>query len=138
MSNNTDTLSSNVLRSYSDLDMTFNVHPIKKDINKLSGDRAIINSIKNLLLTNHYERPFQPYLGSNIKRLLFEPLDDITARTLDTEIRTVLKNFEPRVDVIDVIVKADFDKNGFEVTLLFRPLNLVTPIQITFFLERVR
>lgn len=125
-------------RTFKDLDLKFTKHPIKKDVNTHVNEYAIINSIKNLVLTNHYERPFQPYLGSNIKRLLFEPLDDITARTLDTEIRTVLKNFEPRVDVIDVIVKADFDKNGFEVTLLFRPLNLVTPIQITFFLERVR
>ncbi len=134
----TNNINSNVLRVYSDLDMNFNIHPIKKDVNKVIGERAIINAIKNLLLTNHYERPFQPYLGSNIKKLLFEPLDDITARTLDTEIRTTLRNFEPRVEVIDVIVKALYQQNGFEVTLNFRPLNLLTPIQITFFLERVR
>lgn len=138
MATSTKQLASNVLREYSDLDMTFAIHPIKKDVNKLYGERAIINSMKNLLLTNHYERPFQPYLGSNVKKLLFEPLDDITARTLETEIRNVLKNFEPRVDVIQVFVKADYEKNGFVVKLVFRPISLVTPVEITFFLERVR
>ena len=138
MADSASQVASNVLRAYSDLDMTFAIHPIKKDVNKLYGERAIINSMKNLLLTNHYERPFQPYLGSNVKKLLFEPLDDITARILETEIRTVLKNFEPRVDVLQVFVKAEYEKNGFVVNLVFRPLNLVTPVEITFFLERVR
>lgn len=138
MTNSAKQLASNVLRQYSDLDMTFTIHPIKKDVNKLYGERAIINAMKNLLLTNHYERPFQPYLGSNVKKLLFEPLDDITARTLETEIRNVLKNFEPRVDVLQVFVKAEYEKNGFVVNLIFRPISLTTPIEITFFLERVR
>jgi len=71
---------SNVLRVYKDLDLNFKVHPIKKDLNKTIGENAIINSVKNLLLTGHYERPFQPYLGSNITKLLFEPLDALTAR----------------------------------------------------------
>lgn len=138
MADSASQVASNVLRQYSDLDMNFIVHPIKKDVTKIVGERAIINAMKNLLLTNHYERPFQPYLGSNVKKLLFEPLDDISARTLETEIQTVLKNFEPRVEVLQVFVKADYDKNGFSVNLVFRPINLVTPIQITFFLERVR
>lgn len=138
MTDSASQVASNVLRQYVDLDMNFIVHPVKKDVTKLVGDRAIINSMKNLLLTNHYERPFQPYLGSNVKKLLFEPLDDISAKILETEIKTVLKNFEPRVEILQVFVKADYEKNGFTVNLLFRPINLVTPIEITFFLERVR
>jgi phage baseplate assembly protein W len=129
---------SNVLRSYKDLDLNFKVHPIKKDINKTIGENAIIASVKNLLLTDHYERPFQPYLGSNIKKLLFEPLDTLTARSIDTEIKTVLTNFEKRVDVISVNVIANYDQNGFNVTLTIRPKNLITPLQINFFLQRVR
>lgn len=133
-----NTLASNQLREYRDLDMNFTIHPIKKDVNKVIGEYAIINSIKNLLLTNYYERPFQPFLGSNVRKLLFEPLDAIVARTLEIEIKTVLQNFEPRVQVISVKVIAKLDENGFDVTLEFKPLNILTPITITFFLERVR
>lgn len=133
-----NTLASNELRAYKDLDMNFTIHPIRKDINKNIGERAIINSIKNLLLTNHYERPFQPYLGSNIRKLLFEPLDSIVARSLEVEITIVLTNFEPRAEVIEVKVLPKYDDNGFQVTLTFKPINLLTPVTITFFLERVR
>lgn len=128
----------NNVRDYKDLDLNFTIHPIRKDVNKLIGERAIINSVKNLLLTNHYERPFQPQLGSNIRHLLFEPLDPITASSIKVEIETTLKNFEPRIAIEGINVKADYDNNGFSVDLIFRPLNLTTPIQITFFLERVR
>lgn len=131
-------LASNVLRVFKDLDLNFKIHPIKKDLNKVIGEKAIINSVKNLLLTGHYERPFQPYLGSNITKLLFEPLDALTARNLNTEIRTVLENFEKRVEVISVDSIPNYDLNGFSVTLTFRPKNLITPIRINFFLERVR
>lgn len=132
------TLPSNELRAFSDLDMNFVIHPIRKDINKIIGEKAIINSIKNLLLTNHYERLFQPHLGSNIRKLLFEPLDPLVARSLEIEIRSVLQNFEPRVQIISIRVVAQEEKNAFQVTLEFQPLNSLTPITITFFLERVR
>jgi len=134
----TTTTSSNQLREYKDLDMNFIIHPIKKDINKIVGEKAIINSIKNLLLTNHYERPFQPHLGSNIRKLLFEPLDALVARSLEIEIKTVLQNFEPRVQVISIRVSPQLEKNAFQVTLEFQPLNTLAPITINFFLERVR
>jgi phage baseplate assembly protein W len=133
-----NTLASNELRAYKDLDMNFTIHPIRKDINKSIGENAIINSIKNLLLTNHYERPFQPYLGSNIRKLLFEPLDAIVARTLEVEITNVLTNFEPRVEIIEIKVVPRYDENAFQVSLTFKPINLLTPVTITFFLERVR
>lgn len=134
----TTTLPSNELRAFSDLDMNFVIHPIRKDINKIIGEKAIINAIKNLLLTNHYERPFQPHLGSNIRKLLFEPLDPLVARSLEIEIRSVLQNFEPRVQIISISVVAKIEQNAFQVTLEFQPLNSLTPITITFFLERVR
>lgn len=134
----TTNLRSNQLRAYKDLDMNFIIHPIKKDINKVIGEKAIINSIKNLLLTNHYERPFQPHIGSNIRKILFEPLDPIIARTLEIEIRSTLENFEPRVSIIAIRVLPRIEQNAFEVTLEFQPLNTLAPITITFFLERVR
>ena len=71
----TVTTNENFVRDFRDLDLSFNIHPVRKDVNVHKSERAVINSIKNLVLTNHYERPFQPELGSNIRRLLFENVD---------------------------------------------------------------
>jgi phage baseplate assembly protein W len=90
------------------------------------------------VLTQHYEIPFQPEIGSNIQKLLFEPLDSVTASLLDREIRQVIKNFEPRASVDVVKVLPDYDKNGFTVTLQFYIINRTEPISIQFLLERVR
>lgn len=134
----TEVSPSNVTRVYKDLDLNFTIHPIKKDINKVIGENSVIASVRNLLLTNQFERPFQPYLGGNIRAMLFEPLDVITAKNLEVEIKTTIENFEPRIIIQSLFVKPDFDKNGFSVTLIFRLLNVINPIQVTFFLERVR
>lgn len=125
-------------REYKDLDLNFNIHPVKKDINKNVGALAVINSLKNLILTNYYEKPFQPEIGSNVRRLLFENLDVVTSATIEKEINRVIRNYEPRVDVKTVIVQPDFEKNGFSVYLEFFVINQTDPITINFFLERVR
>lgn len=125
-------------REYKDLDLSFNIHPVRKDINVHRGVTAVINSVKNLILTNFYERPFQPELGSNLRRLLFENLDVITASSIEREISQTITNFEPRVRIIGVNVSPQYDENGFSVDLEFLINNITEPITITFFLERVR
>lgn len=132
------TVASNISRVYKDLDLNFNIHPIKKDINKHTAERAVINSIKNLMLTNFYERPFRPNLGSNVRSLLFEPLDSGTASLLEIAIRDVIKNYEPRARINRLYVEADFENNGFKTEMEFFVLNLTTPLTINFFLERAR
>lgn len=132
------TITTNVARTYKDLDLLFNVHPIKKDVNKHTAEMAVINSIKNLVLTNHYERPFQPELGSNVSKLLFEQLDFVTASALEREILQTINNFEPRASVYRVRAVPDYDNNGFTVDMEFTIINRTEPITITFFLERVR
>lgn len=127
-----------LVRRYSDLDLNFNIHPVKKDINRNVGERAVINSIKNLILTNHYERLFQPNIGCNVRRMLFENLDNITAISIEQEIRQTIKNYEPRVNISDLKVIADFDNNGYKVSMKFFIVNLTTPVTINFFLERIR
>ena len=72
----------NVTRQYRDLDLNFTIHPLRKDVNKNLDEVAIVNSIKNIVSTNHYEKPFQPDFGSNVRRMLFESLDNITASAL--------------------------------------------------------
>jgi len=132
------TITTNVARTYKDLDLLFNVHPIKKDVNKHTAEMAVINSVKNLILTNHYERPFQPEIGSNVSKLLFENLDFVTSSALEREILQTIKNFEPRASVYRVRALPDYDNNGFTVDMEFTIVNRTEPITITFFLDRVR
>ena len=132
------TVTTNIAREYSDLDLNFTIHPVKKDINRHVGDMAVINSIKNLVLTNHYERPFQPDIGSNIRRLLFENMDTITASSIEREIEQTIRNFEPRVRVTSVRAIPDFNNNGFSIQMEFYIINQTSPVSISFLLERLR
>jgi phage baseplate assembly protein W len=132
------TVTTDIVRDFKDLDLNFNIHPIRKDISKSIGPMAVVNSIKNLILTNHYERPFQPDIGSNVRRLLFENLDNITATTIKDEIERTIVNYEPRATVKTINVTADYDKNGFKVYLEFFIVNQTAPIVINFLLERIR
>lgn len=126
------------VREYKDLDLNFTIHPVKKDITKTTAEMAVINSIKNLILTNHYERPFQPDLGSNVRKLLFENIDTITASAVEREIRKTIENYEPRVQLSKVQAVADFDNNSFKVRMEFYVVNRTEPITISFLLERLR
>ena len=125
-------------RQYSDLDLNFTIHPVKKDINIYTDELAVINALKNLILTNHYERPFQPDLGSNVRKLLFENLDIITAAALEKEIEQTITNFEPRVQILDISVAPNDEKNSYGVTLRFNVVNRTEPVTISFLLERIR
>lgn len=132
------TITTQVARKYKDLDLLFNIHPVRKDINRHTDELAVINSVKNLILTKHYERPFQPEIGSNVTKLLFENLDTITAASLEREIIQTINNYEPRARVYRTSVIPDYDNNGFTVDMEFLINNQTQPVQITFFLERVR
>ena len=124
--------------TFKDLDLNFTIHPVKKDINTYKNEYAVINSIKNLVLTNHYERPFQPEIGSNIRRLLFEQVDSVTASQLEREIAEVIGNFEPRAQVSKVEAIPSPDENKYQIYLEFFIINSTSPITINFFLERIR
>ncbi len=128
----------NKTRTFSDLDLNFLVHPIKKDINKKLDENAVITSIKNLVLTNHYERPFQPSLGSNLRRMLFENLDSITAGLIQREIAEVISNFEPRAKINYINVDANYDANAFNVQIAFTLVNSTSPIIVKILLQRLR
>ena len=125
-------------RNFIDLDLNFAIHPIRKDINTHKAEYAVINSVKNLILTNHFERPFQPEVGSNIRRLLFENVDVILAAQLEREIEETVNNFEPRVQVSSIIATPALDENGYKIIMEFFVINNPDPIKINFFLERIR
>jgi phage baseplate assembly protein W len=125
-------------RTFKDLDLNFTKHPVKLDINVHKNEFAIINSIKNLILTNHYEKPFRPDIGSNIRRLLFENIDSVIAAQIEKEISEVIGNFEPRAQVSKVTAISSPDENAYKVELEFFIINNPNPITINFFLERIR
>jgi phage baseplate assembly protein W len=125
-------------RSYVDLDLNFTVHPIKKDVSTHINEYAIINSVKNLVSTNFFERPFRPQIGSNIRSLLFENIDPLIAAQLERAVAETIKNYEPRVNVLNVQATATPDENRYDISLSFFIINLPNPITINFFLERIR
>jgi len=132
------TVITDVSREYKDLDLNFILHPVRKDINKVTAEMAVITAIKNLVLTSHYERPFQPDLGCNVRSLLFENLDVITAAAIEREIVQMVRNYEPRVELLSVRVAPSIDNNTFSVEMQFNIINRTEPVSIRFNLERLR
>ena len=125
-------------RTFKDLDLNFAIHPIRKDINVFKNEYAVINAVKNLILTNHYERPFRPELGSNLRRLLFENVDSLLAAQIEREIEETINNFEPRVRISKVQAFPIPDENKYQVRMEFFIVDKTDSVTINFFLERVR
>jgi phage baseplate assembly protein W len=123
---------------YSDLDLDFLAHPTTKDVVKKTGEDAIKRSVRNLVLTNFYERPFRSYIGSNASKLLFENITPLTATFLKNAIYEVLKNYEPRIRVLNVDIDIREDNNGYNASISYVILNRNLPITISLFLERIR
>jgi phage baseplate assembly protein W len=125
-------------KRYKDLDLLFTAHPVRKDVNILTDDNAVITSVRNLLFTNYYDRLFQPNIGSNLTGLLFENMDFFTAAKVQRAITETIKNYEPRVTVDRLSVKPNFEGNSYSCDMEFTIVNKTEPVRITFFLERVR
>lgn len=123
---------------YSDLNLDFMAHPTTGDVMRLTGEEAIKRSVRNLVLTNFYDRPFRSYIGSNASKLLFENANALTANFLKDAIREVVGNYEPRVSVRDVTVYVDNDNNGYVATIVFSVVNRIDPLTTVIFLERIR
>lgn len=123
---------------YSDLDLDFLAHPTTGDVIVKTGSDAINRSIRNLVLTNYYEKPFRPGIGSNAIKLLFDNVTPLTANFLKDAIFEVVRNYEPRVNLINVTVKFDLDNNGYDVVMEYIILNKNQPAITTLFLERIR
>jgi phage baseplate assembly protein W len=123
---------------YSDLDLDFLMNRSTNDVSIKTGDAAIKRSIRNLIFTNFYERPFQSGIGSGVRDLLFEPTTTVTQFQLQKVIRLCIENFEPRVKLTNVVVSYDEDEYGFNVRLEYIILNTNLPIVTTMFLERIR
>ena len=123
---------------YSDIDFNFTRTPGRNDIALSYDEMAVIRSVRYLLLTKNFERPFQSNIGSRIESLLFEPIDPLTAQSLKSEIENVLDKFEPRVSLVQVTIYEKPDDNAYSVTIQFYIGNNVEPTAINLILERTR
>ena len=113
--------------------MSFKYNPLSGDLIGLKNENAIARSVRNIILTNPGEKIFDPNFGSNVSNILFETVDDITAVSIQDEIENSLKNYEPRVEIIDVIVDPDYDNNQFDVTISYQIVGIdIPPSQIEF------
>lgn len=125
-------------RLFSDLDLNFAKHPVTSDVSRKFDDEAIKQSVKNLILTQNYERPFHSEIGSQIRGLLFEPATPMLSMMLKRAISDTIINFEPRVKLIDVIVKLQPEQNSVNVTIIFSIINTIRPITVNLTLKRTR
>ena len=127
------------VRQYKDLDLFFAKKSGSKDIRKITDIQAVKRSVRNLILLNHYEKPFHPEIGSGIRDMLFENMSSITAFVLSKKIEDVIENFEPRVRLISVRADPNLDRNEYEVTIEFFVVNTPTElVDLTVFLEVLR
>lgn len=123
---------------YSDINTNFDLHPISNDVSRQVNENAVVRAIKNLILTDFYERPFKPSIGCNIRKLLFENFTPVTQSLIQTTISETLNAYEPRANIISVDVTSYEDLNSVTVTITFSLINREDPITIDLFLDRIR
>ena len=122
-----------VSKSFKDLSMSFKFNPLSGDLIDLKNENAIARAVRNIVLTSPGEKLFNPEFGSSVSEILFENVDDITAISIQDEIRSSLSNYEPRVELIDVKVDPNFDENQFDVLITYRIIGVdIPPSQLEF------
>ena len=125
-------------RRYRDIDLNFGRNPVTNDIVKIEDVNAVKRSVRNLVQTNFYERPFHPELGCGVRELLFENFTPLTRIFLQRKIEEVITNYEPRASLEQVAVDDDQDKNRLVVDIYFYVQGVADPVSVTTFLQRLR
>lgn len=125
-------------RTFVDLDLNFTKNPVTNDVSRKYDENAIKQSVKNLIMTNHYERLFHPEMGSQVSGLLFEPASPLLDAMLTQAIKNTIINFEPRVTLITVDVRSNPDNYTLYVSIVFKIINTERPLSINFTLQRTR
>ena len=127
------------VRQYTDLDLFFGKKSSNSDVQEITDVKAVKRSIRNLVLLNHYEKPFHPEIASGVRDMLFELMTPVTATILARKIEDVINNFEPRARLISVNALPNLDRNEYEVSIEFFVVNQPTElVDLTIMLERVR
>jgi phage baseplate assembly protein W len=130
---------SRVSIGFKDISSSLQLNPLNLDLIAIKNETAISRSIRNLILTNPGERFFNENLGSNISKSLFENIDEISSEIIQSQVENTINQYEPRVELIEVIVDPDFDNYAFNLTIVYNIVGIdVPPQQLTFALENTR
>ena len=126
------------VRTFKDLNLDFTRNTVTNDVQKIEDVEAIKRSVRNLVNTNFYERPFHPELGCGARQLLFEPFTPITGIFLRRKVEEVITNYEPRARLDQVIVTESPDRNAIDVRVVFYCMNIANPVTVLTTLQRIR
>jgi len=124
--------------NYKDLDLDFGRNVVTNDVNKLTNIEAVKRSVRNLINTSHFERPFHPEIGSDVRALLFENMTPLTSLNLQRKVQEVLINFEPRIRLVQIYATPDYDGNSYQLSVYFYVIGTTELITVQTFLERLR
>ena len=125
-------------RIFKDLNLDFQQNTATKDIQKIKDIEAVKRSVRNLINTNHYEKPFHPEIGSNLRAMLFELMRPQMNHLISKQIENLINNYEPRCNLVEVFAQPMFDRNGYSVQISFMVNNHQEPVIVESFLERLR
>jgi len=127
------------VRQYSDLDLFFSRKSSDSDISKVTDIQAVKRSIRNLVLLNHFEKPFHPEIAGGIREMLFELMTPTTSAIIARKVEDVIKNYEPRARLVGVRAQPDFDDNSYNISIEFYVVNAPTElVDMSVMLERLR
>ena len=125
-------------RIFKDLNLDFQQNAATKDIQKITDVESVKRSVRNLINTNHYEKPFHPEIGSNLRAMLFELMSPQMNHLISKQIENLINNYEPRCNLVEVFAQPMFDRNGYSVQISFMVNNHQEPVIVESFLERLR
>lgn len=129
----------NTSRLITDLDYAFGIHPTSKDIRKKTDILAIKQSIKTLVLLNHYEKPFHPDIGCDVYKSMFEPFEGrFTEEMMKSHIENVINNYEPRAELEKIDIDVKEEQNFFGITIWFTPVGEIVLANVDIFLKILR
>jgi len=123
---------------YKDIDLDFGRNSVTNDVNNLTNVEAVKRSVRNLINTSHFDRPFHPEIGSSVRGMLFEPITPLTALNLQRKVEEVLVNFEPRIKLVQITANPDIDRNAYGLSIYFYVVGTTELVQVETFLERLR
>lgn len=125
-------------RLYADFNLNFKPHPLTGDIQMKYDEDAVKQSVYNLIMLNRYEKPFRPEISGEVRELLFEPMNQSTSIAIRSKIEFILKQFEPRIRLEDVLVEPYFEKQQYDITIKYKIINTLSSVEQKIFLQRVR
>ena len=125
-------------RQFSDFNLLFTRHPVTGDVTRKNDEEAVKQSLRSLVSTRNYERPFHPEIGSQIYSLLFENFNPITVQVMKKTIIDTVSKFEPRATILDVVIREMVDNNDISCDIIFRLKNSDRPITLTTLITRIR